>query len=234
MTAFTRARHLSLSWARLIQSMPPHPTSRRSILILSSHPYELCTHSSQRRENSVLHPLSMAVWARLLGISVTAGSTSEIDFLKSPVGRSVVVPEFSCERTAVWFLGHKSKPKFCVLASSSGSFNHFWLKHLLVCYHMPLHPLYHMFRSSLRTCLHVPYVKPNLPESANGYFIGLQWRFCELPHCFHLYDMWSDNLNLQWEFPYSLIKKLTQVTCPCGIVSESCFEHFMLFWCSFP
>jgi hypothetical protein len=36
-TAFTRARHLSLSLARLIQSMPPHPTSRRSILILSSH-----------------------------------------------------------------------------------------------------------------------------------------------------------------------------------------------------
>jgi hypothetical protein len=36
-TAFTRACHLSLSWARLIQSMLPHPTSRRSILILSSH-----------------------------------------------------------------------------------------------------------------------------------------------------------------------------------------------------
>jgi hypothetical protein len=36
-TTFTRARHLSLSWARLIQSMPAHPTSRRSILILSSH-----------------------------------------------------------------------------------------------------------------------------------------------------------------------------------------------------
>jgi hypothetical protein len=36
-TVFTRARHLSLSWARLIQSMPPHPPSRRSILILSSH-----------------------------------------------------------------------------------------------------------------------------------------------------------------------------------------------------
>ena len=30
-------RHLSLSWARSIQSMPPHPTSWRSILILSSH-----------------------------------------------------------------------------------------------------------------------------------------------------------------------------------------------------
>jgi len=36
-TAFTNACHLSLSWASLIQSMPPHPTSWRSILILSSH-----------------------------------------------------------------------------------------------------------------------------------------------------------------------------------------------------
>ena len=35
-TAFTTARHLSLSWARSIQSMP-HPTSRRYILILSSN-----------------------------------------------------------------------------------------------------------------------------------------------------------------------------------------------------
>ena len=36
-TAFTSARHLSLSTARSIQPMPPHPTSWRSILILSSH-----------------------------------------------------------------------------------------------------------------------------------------------------------------------------------------------------
>jgi len=36
-TAFTRARHLSLSWANSIQSIPPHPTSWRSILTLSSH-----------------------------------------------------------------------------------------------------------------------------------------------------------------------------------------------------
>ena len=36
-TAFTSARHPSLSWARSIQSMPSHPTSWRSILILSSH-----------------------------------------------------------------------------------------------------------------------------------------------------------------------------------------------------
>ena len=35
--AFTTARHMSLSWGRSIQSMPPHPTSWRSISILSSH-----------------------------------------------------------------------------------------------------------------------------------------------------------------------------------------------------
>jgi len=36
-TAFTNARQLSLSWGSSIQSMPPHPTSWISILILSSH-----------------------------------------------------------------------------------------------------------------------------------------------------------------------------------------------------
>ena len=35
--SFTSARHLSLSWATLIQSMLPHPTSWRSVLLLSSH-----------------------------------------------------------------------------------------------------------------------------------------------------------------------------------------------------
>jgi len=35
--AFASARHLSQSWARSIQSMPPHSTSWISILILSSH-----------------------------------------------------------------------------------------------------------------------------------------------------------------------------------------------------
>ena len=36
-TAFTSARHLSLSWASSIQSILPNSTSWRSILILSSH-----------------------------------------------------------------------------------------------------------------------------------------------------------------------------------------------------
>jgi len=36
-TVFTSACHMSLSWASLIQSIPPHTTSWRSSLILSSH-----------------------------------------------------------------------------------------------------------------------------------------------------------------------------------------------------
>jgi hypothetical protein len=36
-TAFSSARHLSLSWANSIQPIPPHPTSLIYALILSSH-----------------------------------------------------------------------------------------------------------------------------------------------------------------------------------------------------
>ena len=36
-TALTSVRHLSLSWASPIQSKYPHPTSWRSILMLSTH-----------------------------------------------------------------------------------------------------------------------------------------------------------------------------------------------------
>ena len=36
-TSFTSAGHLSLSWARSIRYMPPHPTYWRSTLILPSH-----------------------------------------------------------------------------------------------------------------------------------------------------------------------------------------------------
>jgi hypothetical protein len=36
-TAFTSSRHLSLSWAKSIQTIPPHPTSWKSNLIVSSH-----------------------------------------------------------------------------------------------------------------------------------------------------------------------------------------------------
>jgi len=36
-TALTSVRHLSLSWASPIQSIYPHPTSWRSVIIISTH-----------------------------------------------------------------------------------------------------------------------------------------------------------------------------------------------------
>jgi hypothetical protein len=46
-TEFTIARNLSLSWARSIQFMSSHPTSRISILILSSLKYTYHEHKYQ-------------------------------------------------------------------------------------------------------------------------------------------------------------------------------------------
>ena len=73
-TKFIRASHLSLSRAKSIQSMPYHPTSWRSIFILSSHlhldlqsglfcsglPTKLCRHFSLFP--SMLHSLPRASW----------------------------------------------------------------------------------------------------------------------------------------------------------------------------
>jgi hypothetical protein len=42
---FTRAHHLSLSWARAIQSMPsPHPTSWKSILTHWGRVTQICVY----------------------------------------------------------------------------------------------------------------------------------------------------------------------------------------------
>ena len=65
-TALTSVHHLSLSWASPIQSIYPHPTSWRSILILSTHlrlalrsgllPYDF-------PHQDPIHPLSSAIRA---------------------------------------------------------------------------------------------------------------------------------------------------------------------------
>jgi hypothetical protein len=47
-TVFTRALHWSLSWARSIQSIPYHPISLRSILIMSTHSLQSITVSTSR------------------------------------------------------------------------------------------------------------------------------------------------------------------------------------------
>ena len=46
-TTFTSAHHLSLSWASLIQSIPPHPTSWRSILTHCGRVTQICVFTFQ-------------------------------------------------------------------------------------------------------------------------------------------------------------------------------------------
>ena len=66
-SALTSVRHLSLSWASPIQSIYPHPTSWRSILILSTH---LCLGlpsgllPSGFPTNTLYTPLSSTIRAR--------------------------------------------------------------------------------------------------------------------------------------------------------------------------
>ena len=67
-TALTSVRHISLSWANPIQSIYPHPTSWRSILILSTHlrlglPIFLLNWHYPFR-GPVRHPFNSAAWGR--------------------------------------------------------------------------------------------------------------------------------------------------------------------------
>jgi len=66
-TAFTSVRHLSLSWPRFIQSIHPHPTSWRSILIISSHlrlgfPSDLFPFSLLRLHQSISPGARLTLW----------------------------------------------------------------------------------------------------------------------------------------------------------------------------
>ena len=108
-TAFTTARHLSLSWARSIQSMPAHPTSWISILLLSSHlrlglpsglfptgfPIgTLCTPlPSPIRDTSPAHLILLdLVTPKILGEEYRSLSFSLCSFLHSPVNSSLLGP----------------------------------------------------------------------------------------------------------------------------------------------
>jgi hypothetical protein len=66
-TAVTTVRHLSLSWTSSIQSIPPHSTSRKSVLILTSH-LRLWRYFDGQRHNlsdfCVINPVGVCeMWA---------------------------------------------------------------------------------------------------------------------------------------------------------------------------
>jgi len=108
-TAFISARHLSLSWANLIQSIPPRLTSWRSILLLSSHlcpgllnglfpsgfPTKiLCTSPlSPIHTTCLTHLILLDFITRVtLGEEYRSLSSSLCSFLHSPVTSSLLGP----------------------------------------------------------------------------------------------------------------------------------------------
>jgi hypothetical protein len=107
-TAFKSAHHFSLSWARLIQSIPPHPTSWIYILILSSHlrlglPNRLLSGFPTKtlhthfpfpiRATCPAHLILLYFIIRtILGEQYRSLSSSVCSFLQSPVNSSLLGP----------------------------------------------------------------------------------------------------------------------------------------------
>jgi len=105
-TALTSVRHLSLSWASPIQSLYPHPTSWRSILILSTHlrlglPSGLLP--SGFPSKILYTPLSrlyILFWPKLLRCLLAAGVAHRFNLLYS--GSSFIrFPGYTQRRTTV-------------------------------------------------------------------------------------------------------------------------------------
>ena len=108
-TAFTSALHLSVSWARSIKSVPLHPTSWRSILILFSYlclglpcilfpsgfPTKTIYKSllSSIRATCPAHAIHIDLITRtILGEEYRSLSSSFCSFLHSPVPLSFLGP----------------------------------------------------------------------------------------------------------------------------------------------
>ena len=98
--AFTSARHLSLSWASSIQSITPHPTSWRSILIspvvsFRQFPHQNPVHASPLPIHATCpaHLILLDFITRtILGEKYRTLSSSLCSFLHSPVSSSFLDP----------------------------------------------------------------------------------------------------------------------------------------------
>ena len=126
-TALTSVRHLSLSWANPIQFTYPHPTSWRSILILSTHlrlglPSDLfpsgfptktlyTTLSSSIRATCPAHLILLDFITRtILGEEYKSFSSLLCNLFHSPVTLFLIGPIFSsttCSQTFIYIYIHE-------------------------------------------------------------------------------------------------------------------------------
>ena len=134
-TTLTIARHLSLSWASSIQSSPPHRTSWRSILLLTSHlrlglPSDLvpAVISTKYLYTSLLSPIPSTcpahfillnlITRKILGEQYRSWSSSFCSFLHSPLASSLLGPNILLNtlslRPSLNVSDQGSKLQFCI------------------------------------------------------------------------------------------------------------------------
>ena len=124
---------------------------------------------------------------------------------------------FPIERACVWFFGHNSRPSGChvlgllrvypTIPGTNTCCCSCWVSN----WNRYSAETWDMFRSPCRMCWHVPYKRPNL--QLKWCFIGPCWQFYKLSACFHLCNLWKDDLNadnLHLKFPHVLIKKTSE------------------------
>ena len=139
-TALTSVRHISLSWANPIQSIYPHYTSWRSILILSTH-LRLGVPTGLFPHQDPIHPLSSPIRATcpahlillgfitrtILGEEYKSFSSSLRSLLHSPVTSSLLGPNILLNTmfsNALRFLSSLIRDDICAFVSVLLKFVH--------------------------------------------------------------------------------------------------------------
>jgi hypothetical protein len=134
-TVCTKARHLSLYWASSIQSISPHPTSRRSILILSSHPFKWPFPSgfptkalytplfALLRATCLAYLIQEFITQIILGEEYRSLSSSLCSFLHSPVTSPLIDPNILLKHLEPTFLPQCERSSFTPIQNNRQNYS---------------------------------------------------------------------------------------------------------------